>query len=839
MRRKCSFLLQVTVIAVLCGITALASTESVLHSFHTNLHGQYPAGGLISDAAGNLYGMTTQGGFYGWGTVFELSPSSQSGWDETVLYDFQAKIGPSSVVFDGVAPVGALVFDSAGNLYGSTTGGGGNNGGAGTVFKLTHANGKWTAQVLWNFMQNSPKDGFNPQGGLVFDKAGNLYGTTRFGGASSQANCDGGCGTVFRLTPRPTGQWKETILYVFQDGSDGLFPNDALAIDASGNLYGTAETRHGEGAGLAFKLTPSASGAWTQTVLYAFNGGADGLNPGGGLILDSAGNLYGTTSGGGSGTACNAGPCGTVFQLAPAASGQWSEKVLYSFNGSDGRDPQGKLLLDRSGTLYGTTASGGTGGSGVDQGYEGVVFKLAPGSDGEWAETVLWNFTGHGAGREPQFGVTAGAQGQLYGATAISREIGDPNKNGTIFEVAPDGAGNWTETTLTNFPYADGGEPQASLIADSAGNLYGTTSMGGAHGYGTVFRLSPSEHGWQETILYNFPTGYDVGTYLYSNPSNLIFDDAGNLYGETEYGGGAGFGNVFELTPTAAGQWAAKDLFVFKGAKTGGQPLGGLLFDADGNLYGTTQFGGSSNCASGCGTVFKLTAANGQWTETVLETFAGGSDGERPAAGLIFDAAGNLYGTTRFGGKFGLACQDVCGTVFKLSPVSGGGWSKSTLYEFTAKHGDGKGPATRLIFDEAGNLYGTTLYGGGGFGCTCGTVFKLSPQPGVWKETLLQVFAGSDASYPIGSLLFDQAGNLYGTAENGAIGNSGSVFQLTPVPHGNWDENLLYVFSGTVYGSTDGAYPAAGLIFGTDGTLYGTTQSGGRGYGGTVFKITP
>lgn len=813
-----------TALVLFLATSASAGTETILYGFQTTLLGKDPAGGLVANAAGNLYGTTQYGGAYNYGTVFELTPNSQGGWTQTVIYSFKGTTGGAQ---DGSNPIGTLTLDSAGNLYGATTWGGNGGLGVGTVFKLSKSNGNWVESIIWSFQQYSSTDGFNPQGGLVFDKAGNLYGTTRFGGGYSQNGCsfDGGCGTVFRLSPKANGKWQETKLYVFQGMADGSLPMDALAIDAAGNLYGT--TYAIETNGTVFKLAPAATLPWTETTIYTFTSVPDGYAPGGGLIFDAAGNLYGTTAGGGTGTGCYDGePCGTVFELEAGSNGQWTHNILYNFNGSDGWEPQGKLLFDPAGNLYGTTTVGGTSGF-------GTVFKLTPGSGGAWSDSVLWNFTDGSDGLDPAFGVIAHA-GKLFGATSA---IYSNSQNGTVFELTPS-SGSWNETTLTGFADVDGGIPQANVIADSEGNLYGTTSEGGTAGFGTVFELTHSSSGWQEKTLYNFTSGGGA----YSVYSALIFDAAGNLYGETVNGGDSGLGTVYELSPAAGGNWTEKTLFTFTGSKTGVEPGGGLIFDALGNLYGTTQHGGNHpvGCSSGCGTVFELTPENGHWKETVLYNFGGGSDGIRPMTNLIFDQAGNLYGTTAAGGSFGRTCGDGCGTVFKLTPT-GAGWTESLLYQFIGVERDGSSPAPGLVLDQAGNLYGTTVYGGNhGPTCAnngCGVVFELSPQPGPWNETILYTFLGSDATFPNGNVIFDQAGNLYGTTQGGLFGDYGTVFELSPLSGGGWSETSLYTFSSP--GSGDGFFPAGGLIFGPSGTLYGATEDGGNGNYGTVFQITP
>jgi uncharacterized repeat protein (TIGR03803 family) len=388
---------------------------------------------------------------------------------------------------------------------------------------------------------------------------------------------------------------------------------------------------------------------------------------------------------------------------------------------------------------------------------------------------------------------------------------------------------------------ADGGNPYlAGLIFDADGNLYGTTYKGGASGDGTVFKLTPNSNGsWTESVLYSFSGGADG-----ANPwAGLIFDAAGkNLYGTTVSGGGStmcagGCGTAFTLKPNSDGNWTESVLHSFTGGADGAGPVAGLIFDAARkNLYGTTPGGG----ASGDGTVFKLTPnSNGSWTESVLYSFTGKPDGAFPYAGLIFDAAGkNLYGTTVHGGVVSPMCGDTCGTAFTLKPNSNGSWTESVLYSFT--DADGANPLAGLIFDTAGNLYGTTANGGtlaycSGFGC--GVVFELTPNSdGSWTESVLHRFANRPAAGPEAVLIFDSVGSLWGTAANGGPTNGGAVFKLTPQSGGSWRYSVLHVFLGE-----PAQNPLDGLVFDITGNLYGTTVNcgGGKKCAGVVFEITP
>jgi uncharacterized repeat protein (TIGR03803 family) len=394
-----------------------------------------------------------------------------------------------------------------------------------------------------------------------------------------------------------------------------------------------------------------------------------------------------------------------------------------------------------------------------------------------------------------------------------------------------------TETVLYAFdisPYGAG--PIAGLIFDGAGNLYGTASGGGFDGFsdGTAFQLTPSTGSmWTATVLESF--GMSSGR----PDGGLIFDGSGNLYGVTKGGGAYGGGVAFELMPQAGGGWTQKWMHQFGQGTDGINPAGSLVFDSAGNLYGTTQQGGTY----GQGTVFELLPqAGGLWTEKVLHNFSNsGPDGGDPVAGVILDSSGNIYGTTLFGGV-NRTHGGYVGVVFEMTQA-GGAWNEKILYSFTQSKYDAAGPAGSLIFDAAGNLYGTTINGGRYFGK--GTVFELSPHTGgSWTETILHNFSntGTDGYEPYCNLIFDSAGNLYGTTSGGGIYQGGSVFggtvfKLTPGAGGTWTERILHNFGN----GTDGSFPLAGLIFDASGNLYGTTEYGGGGVGdgpGTVFQIS-
>lgn len=392
-------------------------------------------------------------------------------------------------------------------------------------------------------------------------------------------------------------------------------------------------------------------------VVHRFNG-SDGAYPSANLIIDSAGNLYGTTENGGTFG------FGTVFRLAPDAKGEWSEKVLHSFNQNDGADPLDSLIFDAAGNLYGTTAFGG------DAGY-GTVFMLVHNVDDSWTEKLLHSFNGDDGGI-PYGSVIFDSAGNLYGAAGqggSSRCPDNPDGCGVVFKLKHRSDGGWTETVIHNFNGTDGEAP-SNLTFDNVGNLYGATLIGGDFGCGVVFRLKSSVEGkWTENVLHSFE-GSDG---CVSFPAGLILDAVGNLYGTTQGGGVYGYGTVFQLSPTVKGKWSERVLHSFNHSD-GADLLDSLILDAGGNLYSTTWAGGDTKqCPnqdgnSGCGVVFKLTrGANGRWTDTVLHKFSN-TDGAYPWSGLVRDKAGHLYGTTENGGNLKGCYGYGCGVVFEVRP---------------------------------------------------------------------------------------------------------------------------------------------------------------------------
>jgi uncharacterized repeat protein (TIGR02543 family) len=921
-------------------------TLTTLYSFCAQdgcTDGENPYAAVVQGTDRNFYGTTFNGGFNGTGTVFKISPTGTL----TTLWDFCSQ----NDCTDGGGPQAGLVQGTDGNLYGTTSTDG--NYGYGTVFKITPSGALTT---LYSFCtQSDCTDGATPVAGLVQGTDGNFYGTTSSGGAKNE-------GTVFKITPEGT----LNTLYSFTGGTDGATPVAGLVQGTDGNFYGTTFSG-GVGSGTVFKITPEG----TLNTLYSFGGGRDGWGPDGGLVQATDGNFYGTTSSGGTTNE------GTVFRITPAGT----LTTLNSFDGADGAEPQGVLVQATDGNFYGTTVIGGTN-------HDGTVFRLSatnytltafisgngmvtstdgfiscpgmcshlypvntqvtlnaapasgltftgwsgactgtgscnvtvtqnlsvtatfsqlnyvltvstngsgsvtskdsdincPGvcgysySDGTQVtlnatQATGWSFTGWsgacsgtgscnvtmtqdlsvaatftqnqgfysltvstgGAGTvtsKDGFIICPGTCSHTYQANSQVTLNATPTPGGIFsgWSGACSGTGSCMVIMTQNLSVTaifsgiqeiavhsfgngnDGQNPLGNLIFDSAGNLDGTTSMGGMYGKGTVFEMSPNG---TDTILHSFGSGNDG-----QNPfGNVIFDSAGNLYGTTSAGGMYGKGTVFELSPNGP----ETVLYNFGSGADGQNPYGGLIFDTAGNLYGTTVNGGTY----GHGTAFELSPNGaGGWTETVAYNFGNGMDGQNPYAGLVLDTVGNLYGTTRNGGLYSK------GMVFELSPNGIGCCRESPLYSFGNGAGDGQSPYAGLIFDTFGNLYGTT-YGGGTY--SYGTAFELSPNgTGGWTETVAYSFgSGTDGQNPSAGLIFDTVGNLYGTTQNGGLYSEGMAFELSPNGIGCCRESPLYSFGN---GTGDGQHPYAGLIFNT-GNLYGTTQNGGVYGGGTVFEI--
>jgi len=436
--------------------------------------------------------------------ALSLTSGATAEWKEKVLYSFQGGTN------DGSVPAGGVVFDPQGNLYGATADGGPASckpmgGACGTVFQLSPQNGgSWTETLIYQFQGKGSNDGESPSGGLIIDSQGNLYGVTAYGGTGDCVllGVPAGCGTVYELSPpkQKGGAWTETILYSFPTAKQGYLPNGDLVFDGAGNLYGATIYGGGYGTtcdpyyqycGAVFELSPpkTKGGKWTEKVLHSFKSGTDGAYPYGDLVFDSKGSIYGTTSIGGN-QGCVFGQqigCGIVFRLSPpkVKGKAWIEKIIYRFTGgNDGATPDAGLTRGKDGSFYGPAGGGGK--------YDrGLIFRLSKTESGGWKESVLYDFVGNQAGQNPG-SLTFGSDGNLYGGAS-----GGANFQGLVFQLnRPARGDSWRLTDLYDFMRSgDGAGPDAPLIFDGLGNLYSTTVVGGdgacTNGCGTVFEVSP------------------------------------------------------------------------------------------------------------------------------------------------------------------------------------------------------------------------------------------------------------------------------------------------------------------------------------------------------------
>jgi uncharacterized repeat protein (TIGR03803 family) len=368
---------------------------------------------------------------------------------------------------DGGELYGSLVFDKEGNLYGTTSYGGRYEGG--TAFEMgPQASGEWDLTVLYSFCKVPPhcEDGGLPDAGMIFDTAGNLYGAATDGGRGKPA----ATGTAFELTPSGD-KWKAKTIYNFSMPQGEAAPQGGFVMDDDGNLYGASSA--------GFKLWHGPNG-WKTTVLHRFGKGSDGYEIDAPPIIDPSGNLYGTTMYGGDWKDCPGTGCGTVWELSPQPGGKWKEYILHRFTGGDGAWPgRGALYRDSSGNLYGTTG-----------GYNsGTVYELSRDGEERWHHRILHTFTAGSGGNSPGGGVVMDKAGNLYGTTALG---GDPGCScGVVYEMSPGKDGKWSYTVLHTFIGADGVNPVANMIFDDQGNLYGTTLMGGSSTFGVAFELTP------------------------------------------------------------------------------------------------------------------------------------------------------------------------------------------------------------------------------------------------------------------------------------------------------------------------------------------------------------
>jgi uncharacterized repeat protein (TIGR03803 family) len=696
---------------------------------------------------------------------------------------------------DGGDPGAALVEGADGNFYGTTQYGGTN--GEGTVFSLS-TNGALT--TLCSF---DGGHGAQPSGPLVQGAGGNFYGTTEAGGAY-------GYGTVFSLTDAGAVRTLDSLnnfqgglsTLVSFDSLHGAYPSGALAQGADGNLYGTTSEGGTNGEGTVFSL--STNGA--LNTLFTFDG-VHGSYPYGGLVQGSDGNFYGTTEYGGTNDE------GTVFMMTPDGT----LTNLFSFDGVHGSYPYGGLVQGSDGNFYGTTEYGGTNG-------EGTVFMITP--NGTLATLVSFDNIN---GAKPYGALVEGLDGNFYGTT----EYGGSNDQGTVFGLTTNGA----VASLFSFGGVNGLSPEGGLVEGVDGNFYGTASYGGLgfNGYynsgdGVVYRLGAGPVAAPPTIV-----GQPAGPIVPAGGSIILRVEAGGtgplsytwerngqaLAGATQssyvtnHVSVADSGSQFRCVVSNAYGWAASAnaiVSVFNGSGPlaaltgagGGYPAGTLIQGPDGLFRGTSEYGG----LYGNGTIFSV-GSNGEYS--VVASFDYYETGGNPYGGLLLGADGNFYGTTTYGGLH----DD--GTVYKLATNG----ALSAVHSFNGA--DGAEPYGQLIQGADGTFYGTTEAGGlYGYG----TIFSLGTNGTV---TTLVSFDDLNGAYPQSGLMEGADGSFYGTTSEGGTNGYGTVFSL------GTNAMLTTLWS---FANVDGAYPQASLIQGWDGRLYGVTTEGGANGDGTLFSLS-
>jgi uncharacterized repeat protein (TIGR03803 family) len=641
---------------------------------------------------------------------------------------------------------------------------------------------------------------------------GSLYGT-QLGGSQ-------GAGAAFQLAPpkQPGGAWTDTVLYSFSVNA-GVGIGSALSVDTNGALYGfTTAFSSGSPCPNIYRLTPPATqgGAWEHTVLYQFSANTDNVCPYDVAVTFHNGALYGVLSG--------PYPNGMVFELAPPAGSPagggapWVLTVLYAFASSGFIGAEVAPIFDAAGNIYGAG--------------ENDVFELTPPAapGGTWSLTVLYAFAGDAGVNSLAFGPGGSLFGGTYhGGTGVCND-----GCGVVFELAPpeEEGGTWAFTTLYSFTGVDNEEYPQVMAFGANGAVYGATNAGanlGLRSVSTLFELVPDGSAWSFSADAQYNDSWVEGVVNGPDGSLIIalFDTFN--------------GSVVQLSPPASGDgfWDQSMVFDFGAHADGSDPAPNLTFDTEGNIYGTTLYGGSTGACVGdtlfpsCGAVFKVSppeSADEPWTEIVLHRFSGEDGGGVPESGVTLGPNGILYGTTSHGGTLNE------GVVFSLAPPSepGGSWTEKVIYSFGGP-GQGVFPVGPLVFDSAGALYGTTSYGGTE---NPGTVFKLTPSADSWTISALYSFTGgANGPYPIGVAFHN--GSLYGVAT--AQSGDGLVFQLTPPTSGSglWTEATLHTFQGK-----EGLFPYGTLVFDDTGAIYGTTAEGGLPVGcqrgcGIVFQLVP
>jgi uncharacterized repeat protein (TIGR03803 family) len=799
-----------------------AGALATVHSFLRDTDGANPRAALVPGPNGILYGTTYQAGTNGFGTVFSTTTAGLV----SSIFSFDKP--------DGILPSAPVTPGVDRSLYGTTYEGGSNTS-YGTVYRLTLDG---TATNLHSF--SGGEDGGLPYGGVVQDSDGNLYGTTYRGGRND-------FGTIFRISTN--GRLASLLSF---SNSDGAFPYAGLALGSDGSFYGVTGYGGSSSNGTLFRMTSEG----TLTRLRSFTGGEDGANPAATLLEASDGNFYGTTTTGGSYGK------GTVFRLSP--SGAFATVV--QFHGLNGANPLAPLAQGTDGDLYGATWSGGAN-------NQGVLFRLsstsAPQITGEPASQLVYagatvRLCVAVVGRPPLYyrwfrngtnladgGVVSGATTRVLSLTnvsladtgsyavCVSNTLGSVKSADAFLQVtssmpvivqqptnqtaAPGANVNFKVKAEGNLPMSYGWQKDGTNLSGS-GNISGVTasllsittateanngkySVTVSNTLGSVTSaeaellvIPASAAGTRMKTLRSFAGGSDG-----SKPNGLARGTDGNLYGTTQSGGTQLAGTFLRATTNGTVSTLAEFT-----STNGIRPQGPLVPAPDGTLFGSAQYGG----LYGAGTVFRM-APNGKPAN--VYSFTGATDGSEPVAGLSLGADGNFYGSTSSGGDYGY------GNLFKMTP----GGTLTTLHSFT-NGVDGSSPTGPLLQTSDGTFWGMTP--GGGVS-SFGNIFRMTPAGAYVNVYSFQ--GGTDGYQPAGALIQAADGNLYGVTKFNKIAGYnfyGTIFRLAT----NGMLSTLYALN---YG--DGTYPAAGLVEGGDGNFYGTTFQGGPDDLGTIFRVSP
>ncbi len=750
----------------------------------TSNKGALPYGELLNDGAGSLWGTASEGGAGDFGTVFKVNAASGV---LTTMVEFTGNAG----IRKGAKPTAGLTSDGAGFLWGTTERGG--NLDLGTVFRINQTTGVFTSVIEFSSNGASNK-GAIPEATLVREGSF-LWGTTGAGGSFDT-------GTVFKINTASVPPVLTTVIQFTGNkaANKGAYPSSGLSPAAGGFFWGTTQRGGAADQGTIFKIE-TATGTLETVAECSFEGGGiSGAYPSAGLVNDGAGFFWGTTQYGGVMDA------GTVFKVN-AASGSVITVENFGINSGshEGVAPSAPLYLDGQGFFWGTTYYGGSS-------NQGTVFRIEASTG---TRTNIVQFDGDGQsinGLFPAAGLTSDGAGLLWGTA----ERGGSGGFGTLYKFNPAGS---VVTTVTEFTgkggLAPGDSPSGQLYFDGSGHFWGSTFLGGAPDLGTLFKVNAATGVLTNLADFTGDGGFNRGR----NPrTSLISGGPGFLWGVSTRGGGPDdAGTIFKLGTAFGEMTPMLDFTGNDGARKGAGPAGGLVRDAAGNCWGTTERGGTGDF----GTVFKYNPVSGTLTTVVEFTGqTGANKGAAPSAILLNDGAGTLWGTTSGGGV------NTSGTIFKISLTTE---ALTTVVEFTGNGSINKGdsPAAGLLRDPAGDLYGTTTAGGAS---GAGTVFKLNPSSGALTTIAQFTGAGSQAntgSRPgYGTLVAHSDGHFYGTTTSGGPGGGGTIYRLrfgpTPVTvAATGVSNTTATLNGTL--NPNGLATTASFEYGTNPSLANPT----------------